>query len=166
MLPFPKKEEINLQKRTVYNGCSKDGSACSGTGSGTLPACAPLAVPYVPFQDENPEKYEAQAALSNGTLFPGLNLPFRLKVDAPEVANTPLAELQALNFVLNELGLYLDTHCDDAEAFALYQSYRKLEQEGRAAYVAKYGPLTQMDTAEFDRYIWLNDPWPWEGGND
>ena len=48
---------------------------------GTMPACAPLAVPYVPFQQDAPQKYSQSDALSNGTLFPGLNLPFHLKVD-------------------------------------------------------------------------------------
>ena len=30
---------------------------------GTLPACAPLANPYVPFQNDNPERYAAGRAL-------------------------------------------------------------------------------------------------------
>ena len=49
---------------------------------GTLPECAPLAVPYVPFQPNNPKRYSQQEALANGTLFPGLNLPFRIKAEA------------------------------------------------------------------------------------
>jgi spore coat protein JB len=91
-------------------------------------------------------------------------LPFRLKPTATTVENTPLAELQALCFVIDELGLYLDTHPEDSEAFSLYQSYTALEQEGRAAYVRRYGPLEQTDAALDDQYTWLNDPWPWEGG--
>lgn len=43
---------------------------------GRLPAMAPLANPYVPFQLENPPQYEAQKGLVRGTLFPGLDLPF------------------------------------------------------------------------------------------
>ena len=45
-------------------------------GEGRLPAIAPLANPYVPFQMENPPKYESRKALVRGTLFPGLDLPF------------------------------------------------------------------------------------------
>jgi len=129
---------------------------------GTLPSCAPLAVPYVPFQQQNPKKYDKTAALSNGTLFPGLNLPFHLKTDAVSVGNAPLAELQALCFVIAELGLYLDTHCDDAEAFALFQEYVSLERDGRKRYEAMYGPITQAAAADSNCYTWLNDPWPWE----
>ena len=42
---------------------------------GLLPAQAPLANPYVPFQETDPPKYEARKALIRGTLYPGLDLP-------------------------------------------------------------------------------------------
>lgn len=129
---------------------------------GTLPSCAPLAVPYVPFQQNCPAKYSREDALSNGTLFPGLNLPFHLKADAAKVANTPLSELQALEFVIHELGLYLDTHKDDAEAFSMFQQYVALEKEGRKRYEAMYGPLTMDAAAAQDSYVWYQDPWPWD----
>ena len=140
-----------------------------GDNCGTLPPCAPLAVPYVPFQQKGAPKYNKEQALNSGTLFPGLDLPFHLKENAVNVENGPLAELQALEFVVNELGLYLDTHCDDAEAFALFQEYVALEREGRKRYEAMYGPVTQSAAANDSCYTWLNDPWPWEyrkeGGN-
>lgn len=136
--------------------------------NGTLPSCTPLAVPYVPYQQPGSKKYEKKDALENGTLFPGLNLPFFLKENAAHITNTPLAELQALEFVLVELGLYLDTHPEDQEAFSLYQQYGALEQAGRKRYEEKYGPLIQYDTAQAANYsTWIQDPWPWnytEGG--
>ena len=70
---------------------------------GTMPSCAPLAVPYVPFQQTGSKKYNQAEALNNGTLFPGLNLPFKAKEQATDVVNGALAELQALEFVLVEL---------------------------------------------------------------
>ena len=135
--------------------------------SGTMPSCAPLAVPYVPFQQAGSKKYSQNDALNNGTLFPGLNLPFKAKIDARNVVDSPLAELQALQFVLVELGLYLDAHQDDKEAFALFQKYAAMEKEGRRRYETMYGPLTQTAAASSADYTWLNDPWPWnfwEGG--
>lgn len=134
---------------------------------GTLPSCAPLAVPYVPFQQEGSKKYNQTEALNNGTLFPGLNLPFKANVKASNVVNGPLAELQALEFVLLELALYLDTHQNDHEAFELFQQYAALEKEGRERYEAMHGPLTHSAVAASDSYSWLKDPWPWnfqEGG--
>ncbi len=129
---------------------------------GVLPACAPLAVPYVPFQQTGSAKYSQTEALANGTLFPGLNLPFHAKVEASTPAENAASELQALEFVITELGLYLDTHQSDAEAFSLYQQYAKLAQEGKARYNAMYGPLVQTDTVKDGSYTWLNSPWPWE----
>lgn len=141
--------------------------ACADT-CGTMPECAPLAVPYVPFQQTGSKRYSQQDALNNGTLFPSLNLPFHLKVDAANAVNGPLNELQALEFVLVELGLYLDTHKGDAEAFELYRQYAAMEQQAREKYESMYGPITQTATANSKTWdAWLSDPWPWnyqEGG--
>lgn len=141
------------------------GSSCPMTGcsdqQGTLPSCGGLAVSLVPFQQRGAKKYSQQDALVNGTLFPGLNLPFYLKMEGGPVPATPLAELQALEFVIHELGLYLDTHPEDSEAFDLFQQYSKAEQTARAAYEAKNGPLTRQAAAQFQQYRWLESPWPW-----
>ena len=128
---------------------------------GTMPACAPLAVPYVPFQQDAPQKYSQSDALSNGTLFPGLNLPFHLKVDGSTLPATPLAELQALEFVVLELGIYLDTHPEDEEAFQLYRQYVAIERSAKAAYADANGPLMKDSTANYESYRWVRDPWPW-----
>lgn len=129
---------------------------------GTLPSCAPLAVPFVPFQQTGPKRYNQIDALANGTLFPGLNLPFHLKTAPSSLAESAVLELQALCFVITELGLYLDTHKDDTEAFKLFQQYSKLFDDGKKRYESAYGPLTLRSTAKQDQYTWLNSPWPWE----
>lgn len=129
---------------------------------GRLPAMAPLANPYVPFQLENSPKYEARKGMVRGTLFPGLDLPFMGKVNTEEKAETPMAELQALAFAVQELALYLDTHRDDKEALQLYRDYQKLYERGRMEYGKKYGPLTHAQVSESADYNWLDDPWPWE----
>ncbi len=128
---------------------------------GILPSCAGLSVPYVPFQQENPDKYSQSEAIRNGTLFPGLNLPFYLKVEGGALPAGPLAELQALDFVVVELGHYLDTHADDKEAFSLFQQYAAMCKSAKASYEAEYGPLTRPATACQASYNWLDDPWPW-----
>lgn len=141
---------------------------CPG-GSGSLPSCAPLAVPYVPVQPMSADRYGRNEALSSGTLFPGLDLPFHLKTTAENAVSGPLGELQALEFVILELGLYLDTHQDDTEAFALYQQYVELERQGRERYEATYGPLFQTAASKSSFGAWIQDPWPWDsekkGGN-
>lgn len=128
---------------------------------GCLPARAPLANPYVPFQMDNPPKYNPSEAIIRGTLFPGLDLPFMNKVNKDELSMTPLAELQTLAFMIQELALYLDTHRKDKEATELYQQYQKLYNEGADKYEKMYGPLNHLSQSEGE-YKWLNDPWPWE----
>ena len=98
----------------------------SECGCGRLPAFAPLANPYVPFQQENPPKYEIRRGLIRGTMYPGLDLPFQGRVNTKELNVTPITELQALAFAIQELALYLDTHRDDREALELYQNYQKI----------------------------------------
>ena len=117
-------------------------------GKGQLPGrCAAMAFPFVAMQ--------------------GQDLPFHkeLKSRVP-AANTALSELMALDFAIDELGLYLVTHAEDQEVLALYWEFIRLAQEGRARYEAQYGPLTQTTVTE-GGYRWLKDPWPWdEGGSD
>lgn len=136
---------------------------CNDT-QGTLPACGMLAAAYVPIQQQNPKKYGDSEALRRGTLFPGLDLPWMNAVNTPNsLAGTPLGELMALCFVVQELGLYLDTHSADQEALKLYTEYVKLLDAGKATYTQRYGPLTQMQVST-EGYSWLDDPWPWEYG--
>lgn len=130
-------------------------------GEGRLPAMAPLANPYVPFQLENPPMYEAQNGIVRGTLFPGLDLPFMGMVNKNDLPVTPLTELQTMAFAIHELALYLDTHRDDQEVLDMYRKYQRLYKEGRKKYEKMCGPLNHMSPGE-GGYRWLDDPWPWE----
>ena len=127
--------------------------------NGRLPACAPLANPYVPFQHEDPPMYEARHGIIRGTMYPGLDLPFMGLVNKKQLNNTPKTELQTLAFAIQELALYLDTHRDDKEAQEAFQKYNKLYGEGVAEYERRYGPL-QMTAS--DGSDWVCDPWPWD----
>ena len=156
----------NMSGVSVDTAPAQSGSCSAKDGS--LPGkCGKMVFPYVAMQNEDSPRYDKKEALQNGTLFPGLNLPFHkdLKTRFPAV-NTALSELMALDFAIDELGLYLNTHADDQDALNLYWSYIKLANEGRKKYEAAYGPLLQT-TLTPGEYKWLKDPWPWEkGGND
>ena len=131
---------------------------------GRLPAMAPLANPYVPFQPEDPPKYEPRFALVRGTLYPGLDLPFMGMVNTEEKPITPRTELQVLGFALHELALYLDTHRDDREALELYRQYQRIYHDSMEAYGKQCGPMSHGMPVDADSYNWLDDPWPWEYG--
>lgn len=142
--------------------------ATCGYKSGYLPNCAPLAASFVPKQQSAAPRYEAAEGLARGTLFPGLDLPFMNMVNTPEGLDTPAAELMAIDFVCNEMTLYLDTHPDDEEAFGVYREFLELAAEARKRYTARCGPLTHGDLLHSDRFSWLRTPWPWaykEGGS-
>lgn len=136
----------------------KDGE--NGT-QGRLPAVAPLANAYVPFQNENPPMYDARKGWIRGTIFPGLDLPFMGMVNQKEKKMTPMTQLQTMAFVIQELALYLDTHRDDDEALELYQSYQKMYHQAMMEYTDEFGPLNHQAPTK-GPYKWLDDPWPWE----
>lgn len=133
-----------------------------GEGCGTLPAKAPLANPYVPFQEENAQTYQSAAGLVRGTLFPGLDLPFMNMSNTSELSNTMLHQLQALHFAVSELGLYLDTHPTDQDALDLFNQYAELYEDALQKYEQEKGPLMQMRAGSSGLYQWVKGPWPWE----
>ena len=145
-----------------HNKKPGDTDQSCAAGQGILPSCGPFAAPFVPVQGPNPETFPREKALQYGTLYPDLNLPFHLKVNPGQLKDTHLNQLRALDFVILELGLYLDTHPYDAEAFSLYQNYVEMEKAARAAYVEQHGPLVQTDAAMDGAFTWYKGPWPWQ----
>ena len=129
---------------------------------GRLPAMAPLANPYVPFQLDRAPKYEARKALIRGTLFPGLDLPFMGLANQNELKITPKTELQVMAFAIQELALYLDTHKNDKEALELYQSYQETYHKLLQEYTRNCRPMNHRGPTTGGSYQWLDDPWPWE----
>ena len=131
-------------------------------GIGTLPAQAPLANPFVPFQTDPPPQYEPRKALVRGTLFPGLELPFMGMVNQKEQPVTPKTELQAMAFMLQELALYLDTHPQDKEALEVYRKYQKMYHDAMITFNQNCRPLNHVTPDDSWQYRWICDPWPWE----
>ena len=41
-----------------------------------------------------------------------------------------------------------------------------MEKAAQAAYESKYGPITRAAAAAGKSYQWLNDPWPWNYGQN
>ncbi|MBO2942465.1 spore coat protein CotJB [Paenibacillus sp. F411] len=74
-----------------------------------------------------------------------------------------LEQLQAVDFVLLELNLYLDTHPGDLKSI---EQYNKMAQERMILarrFEELYGPLTHYGHS-FSRYPfqWPQAPWPWQ----
>jgi spore coat protein JB len=74
-----------------------------------------------------------------------------------------MEELQAVDFVLVELTLYLDTHPDDYEAINQFNQFAKERRRLKKVVESMYGPLQQFGNS-YSGYPWnWNDgPWPWQ----
>lgn len=145
----------------MLDSMKNDSHSCDALTTGKLPQCGMLAVPYVPVQRSTDGSYQVEKGLARGTLFPGLDLPYLGMINQNVDISTPMKELMALGFAVQELGLYLDTHRDDQEAEKLFQKYNKLYSEGVAEYERRYGPL-QMTSSGGPAFDWVDDPWPWD----
>ena len=76
--------------------------------------------------------------------------------------HTLLHEIMSLNFAINDLVLYLDTHPNDERALCLHNNYSKTLKELKDKYQKVYGPLSIYFPC--NKWRWLEEPWPWEGG--
>ncbi len=72
-------------------------------------------------------------------------------------------QIKCYNFAVIELGLYLDTHPEDERALCLHNSYSRTLKELKDKYQKVYGPLSIYYPC--NKWRWLEEPWPWEGGN-
>ncbi|MBQ8297687.1 MAG: spore coat protein CotJB [Ruminococcus sp.] len=73
-----------------------------------------------------------------------------------------LKKIQKYDFALKELNLYLDTHPNCRRALALFDKYRSIKQAAEAEFVSRFGPLTPEQSADMNRWSWIDEPWPWE----
>lgn len=74
-----------------------------------------------------------------------------------------LHELQAVDFVLVELNLYLDTHPNDEQAIHQYNQFSMRRHELANQFEMSYGPLKHFGQSS-SRYPWqwIESPWPWQ----
>lgn len=74
-----------------------------------------------------------------------------------------LKKVQQLNFVMIDVGLYLNNQPDSPAALALFRKYQELYLQAKKEYEDTYGPLCYSGiNVERDGWSWIHDPWPWE----
>lgn len=81
------------ERTTAAAAAARDGTARDMTArsdaacremDGSLPGgCGNMVFPYIAMQRENAQRYDNREALLQGTLFPGLDLPFRKELRSP-----------------------------------------------------------------------------------
>jgi len=75
-----------------------------------------------------------------------------------------LRQLSALDFMLVELNLFLNTHPNDQQALARFYATLSQAQMLRRTYEGMYGPLTVTYTNAVNeqQWQWICKPWPWQ----
>jgi len=73
-----------------------------------------------------------------------------------------LEEIQAIDFALVELTLYLDTHPNDQQAMQQFNEYAQQAMQLKRNFETKYGPLQQYGNSYTDGKSWGTSPWPWQ----
>lgn len=84
-----------------------------------------------------------------------------------------LKALTAMDFYAVDMALYLNTHPDDREALARYNTVVNEANALRRDYEAQFGPMYSYRSTSASPWQWKNDPWPWQyqfnfmlGGDD
>ncbi|MDO5155183.1 MAG: spore coat protein CotJB [Eubacteriales bacterium] len=127
------------------------------------------------------EPYDLCTALSEGTIFPSLNLTF-FKAPQGDTNLTcyyesaskdqqerekALSKITEVSFALNDLTLYLDTHPTCESGLTLFHTLMEERLTLLADYAKNYYPLTQASMITGDcnpnHYGWGEGPAPWEG---
>ena len=80
-----------------------------------------------------------------------------------QIRRDMICQIRSLEFAINELALYLDTHPEESKALCLHKKYCKEVKELKDEYQKVYGPLTINYPC--NKWRWLEEPWPWERGN-
>lgn len=81
----------------------------------------------------------------------------------PDQYYKQLYDLQAMDFVLIELTLYLDTHPGDMAALQQYNQFASARMQLCMKFEQEFGPLKAYGQA-FTRapWQWNETPWPWQ----
>ena len=74
-----------------------------------------------------------------------------------------LRKIDAYDFAILELKLYLDTHPNDTNALLQRQKLQGVRRELIGEYEKKYGNYIVRSThVKGNRWSWVDSPWPWE----
>ena len=61
--------------------------------------------------------------------------------------------IDAVSFALIDTNLYLDTHPNDKKEMDHFNQYQKARKQALKEYARN-----------FERWNWINEPWPWQEG--
>lgn len=119
-------------------------------------------------QNKSKKIFNPYQGFIRGNMFPDLynyyknDNPYNLN-PANEQAEI-LTNIDAYAFALNDLKLYLDVHPDDVNYINLYNEYVNEYKKNVLDYTRKYGNIEANTINDSNRWSWVSEPWPWQGG--
>ncbi len=66
------------------------------------------------------------------------------------------------SFMIDEIGLFLNTHPECKEALHAYDEFKKLRKKAIEEYTEMYGPISKYNVNADNYWTWVNSPWPWQ----
>jgi spore coat protein JB len=74
-----------------------------------------------------------------------------------------LYDIQAVDFVLLELNLYLNTHPNDLPAIQQFNRFAQQRRSLVQPFETEFGPLLHAGHSYSKQpWEWINAPWPWQ----
>ena len=102
-----------------------------------------------------------------GNIFSNSYKPYKnyksMKINAYSEQQKMLLRIQELDFILNDLNLYLDINPTDKSMYEVFKKYALELESLKKKYYEKYEVLELVNDTN-NKYTWINDPWPWDGG--
>lgn len=75
-----------------------------------------------------------------------------------------MMKIYEYGFAIVDLGLYLDTHPQDVDSLATYNTLKDNYNMLTNEYSKRFSPLCMTQVNSDNYWSWVSAPWPWEGG--
>lgn len=92
------------------------------------------------------------------------NHVYKIKVNGEK--DNILYKMQMYNFAMKDMNLYLDIYPDDKNILKQFYEYKEKYNELKNKYEYAYGPLNVNDVISKDKWTWVDNPWPWDKGDN
>ena len=104
-----------------------------------------------------------------GNIFVNTYKPYKnykpKRINAYSEEEKLLLRIYELDFILNDLNLYLDNNPQDKTTFEIFKKTAIELNSLKDKYYQKYQVLDLCKDTK-NNYTWLDNPWPWDGGKN
>ena len=102
-----------------------------------------------------------------GNIFTDTYKPYKnykpKRINAYSEQQKLLLAIQEMDFIINDLNLYLDINPNDTKMYELFKKYCLELDKLKKVYYEKYQVLELCKDTK-GKYTWISNPWPWDGG--